>query len=290
MYQLTREQSEWIKSLHCERLHTNIVDSDLLLRFQCDRNGYLEQHISEETTIESDRNNHIAYYLVRDSNLNIIMYFSLMCGVLYEEACIMDECLQKMYDALINIPSSPQEKDEINKLRKEYKQSLSLSDQELNDYLYKLYNATQHYKKVEKVESEIKELSQVRLVERTYPAIEIGHFCKNDNYEFLQATLFPTRKLGEVIFWFVILPIIQQIQTQVGCQYIYLFADEQDENRKLTAYYSQRLKFKNISICGVHKPRESYTCKFMCQDVNSAIQYKEELKNTFNSPNNVDDI
>ena len=83
---ITEAQQQILDSLICERLSSN---SDNLRA--------------------NDEKGNIAYYLVKDSDGNILFYFSLKCGLLYdkieEEARLHD--IKRLYEYLISIKDDP---------------------------------------------------------------------------------------------------------------------------------------------------------------------------------------
>lgn len=81
--QITEEQKRILDSLTCERLSSNPGNLRDVENFCNRRNGSLE-HTLKDTAYEEDEANHIAYYLIKDAKGNILFYFSLKCGILYD--------------------------------------------------------------------------------------------------------------------------------------------------------------------------------------------------------------
>ena len=119
-------------------------------------------------------------------------------------------------------------------------------------------------------------------VDITYPGVEIVHFCTNDNakeYWKCQAMHHP---MGEVLFWWFILPIIEKVQKIVGCQYAYLFAADSSEDRTLINYYNVSLKFTSPEGIGTSKPRYDFCCEFLLQEIGKLTLYRKEYFDNFN--------
>lgn len=82
---ITQEQSHLLESFHCERL-ANDEDTNfrLIENFSNARNSRLVEALQNDA-YEEDMDKRLAYYLVKDSNGNILFFFSLKCGLLYDE-------------------------------------------------------------------------------------------------------------------------------------------------------------------------------------------------------------
>ncbi len=113
-----------------------------------------------------------------------------------------------------------------------------------------------------------------------YSAIELQHFCKNENYipeiepELLQVPF------GFGIFWEVIVPEIFKITDKVGCKYLYLFAADNTENfsiQKLVHYYKNALKFYECQDDGINiiEPDYDENCYGLVQEI-SKLRINQE--------------
>lgn len=120
-----------------------------------------------------------------------------------------------------------------------------------------------------KESKEIEELlsSGMKNVGKTFPGIEIVHFCANDDelcknkwhdYHFDQ-------KIGAVVFWHFIVPIIQRTMKFIGCEYLYLFAADLTEDEHLVNYYREYMNFQVEEEHGAAIPLYDFACKFMYQ-------------------------
>ena len=81
--QITEKQRQWINSLVCERLSSNENNLRLVDAFCNVRNESLEHTLKNEA-YEEDEAGNIAYYLIKDKDENILFYFSIKCGILYD--------------------------------------------------------------------------------------------------------------------------------------------------------------------------------------------------------------
>lgn len=94
--QITEEQKRILDSFTCERLSSNPDNLRDVENFYNLRNGSLE-HTLKDVAYEEDEASHIAYYLIKDAEGNILFYFSLKCGMLYDSVD-QEEQLRKLND------------------------------------------------------------------------------------------------------------------------------------------------------------------------------------------------
>ncbi|MDE6844932.1 MAG: hypothetical protein K2J99_04090, partial [Lachnospiraceae bacterium] len=137
----------------------------------------------------------------------------------------------------------------------------------------------------------LKALSEDRVVEdnkkifrvlNTHPAIELVHFCTNDNVKRQWHTYGLGHTMGEVLYWKFIAPKFFQIQEVVGCEYAFLFAADLSEDGTLVNYYDVTLKFQKSLEVGTNKPFYDFCCDFMCQKVNNMKEHYYYFFNHFN--------
>lgn len=275
MKRINAKQLEWIEGLRCERLTHNPDNEEIILSFDNQWDS-LVKHLHEDAWREDTENDSV-HYLVKSKENEVLLYFSLRCGLLYDDMLVddrVDMCRAYAGEILMT--------EDIKKKIKEYQIDNSLSDKELNEKLDKLYHKLRYQRKVVKTDAQVKESAQIRVVLDTIPAIELKHFCKNEHYAGFDKELFRSYKLGEVIFWFKILPLVEEIFKMIGGKYIYLFAADEDENRTLTNHYKTRLKFSDQSEWGVNKPTYSNLCRFLCLSMEDALKHKTHLIDNFN--------
>lgn len=277
MNAINAEQLEWIEELRCERLSANPDNEDLILSFG-NKWESLVNHLHEKAWKE-DFHNDSAHYLVKSKENEVLFYFSLTCGLLYDD--VLDNDKEEMCRAYAGEISMT---EDMNKKIKVYQIDNSLSDNELNKKLDELYHKLRMQRKILKTDASVKESVQKKVVLDTVPAIELKHFCKNDHYTGFNKELFNSYRLGEIVFWFKILPLVENIFKMIGGKYIYLFAADEDENRTLTNHYKTRLKFDDQVELGVNKPVYNNLCVFLCLKMADALKYKEDLIANFNIP------
>lgn len=98
---ITEEQKELLKNLSCERLASDPNNMRLVDSFENYKNPSIADVIKDEAFSE-DENNKIAYYLIKDCSGEILFFFSLKCGLLYDEFIEGDklEQLKHFYEYL----------------------------------------------------------------------------------------------------------------------------------------------------------------------------------------------
>ncbi len=93
------------------------------------------------------------------------------------------------------------------------------------------------------------------------------------------------QSMAKAIFWKFVVPTIQNIRKHVGCEYIYLFAADNTGKRdgKLIQFY-QDMGFDFRDDIYVTKPAYDFQCYFMCQEVTSLRNGKNEFFKYYNKP------
>lgn len=105
---ITEEQQGILASFHCERLSANEENFQLVDDFYNGRNPSIVQTLQNEA-FEDDLRHRIAYYVVKDSNGHILFYFSLKCGLLYDEFLEGDRLLdmKAFYEHIFQLSKDP---------------------------------------------------------------------------------------------------------------------------------------------------------------------------------------
>lgn len=81
---ITKEQIALIDSLHCERLSANEKNLRLIDSFYSTRNNNVAEALLNEA-YQEDESGVVAYYVVKDAYDNVLFFFSLKCGLLFDE-------------------------------------------------------------------------------------------------------------------------------------------------------------------------------------------------------------
>lgn len=252
------------------------MDDELLYDFSNNLNQELENHFCCSANA-ADLKNENAYYVVRTDDQKVLFYFSLKCGLLFEKA-IPQELIELCHAYFDRQNQTLQVKSKLIDFQTAY----NFSENEMFDYFSNLSQKIRYQKKAANENNRVKESNNVELVPQSIPAIELSHFCKNEANDSFNEYLFPNHKLGEIIFWFFVLPIVQEALKYIGGQYIYLFAVVgADENEPLVNYYNRLLKFDKKPIWGTYKSTYAQSCRFMCLDINKALDFKKLISSNF---------
>ena len=273
--QITEEQQQILNSLVCERLSSNENNLRLVDTFCNVRNGSLEHTLKNEA-YEEDEAGNIAYYLIKDKDENILFYFSIKCGILYD-LFGEEEKLRKINDLFLFLvelekdPSSTKEdKETIASILESIRTRKGLVKKELSKI--------SHIKKNQIIEDLEKESEDnLKRVGKTFAGVEIVHFCANDNYRLSWEKLNINQKMGTVVFWHFLIPKICELRKIVGCEYLFLFAADLTPDELLVNYYKYNLGFKDSNEYRAAIPLYDYACKFMHQELKDI----EERRNNF---------
>lgn len=273
--QITEEQQQILNSLVCERLSSNENNLRLVDTFCNVRNGSLEHTLKNEA-YEEDEAGNIAYYLIKDKDENILFYFSIKCGILYD-LFGEEEKLRKINDLFLflvelekNPSSTKEDKETIASILESIRTRKGLVKKELSKI--------SHIKKNQIIEDLAKESEDnLKRVGKTFAGVEIVHFCANDNYRPSCEKLNIKQKMGTVVFWHFLIPKICELRKIVGCEYLFLFAADLTPDELLVNYYKSNLGFKDSNEYGTAIPLYDYACKFMHQELKDI----EERRNNF---------
>ena len=283
MGKITKKQLSLIDSLTCERLTKHDANKVLIQDFENNRNKGLVYSLREEAW-EEDANGSVAYYLIKDKDGNILFFFSLKCGALFEQ--LNEERLKQnanYWKALEHILKNSANGDQTAVLIMEKLRSgKNLTDDDLKEII-NIQSKTKR-RALEHLLAEKKSETNENIVRvsATHSGVELVHFCANDNKKQLwKATSLP-QPLGVVVFWHFIVPRIYEVQKVVGCKYAFLFAADLSEDGSLINYYQTALHFEAPEDIGTSKPFYDFTCKFMCQTVNHLLDAKKDLFDNFN--------
>lgn len=289
--EITQKQQELLDSFVCERLSESSFSNKCASQIESKRGAQLVGYLKHRGHVE-DSSGITAFYTIRNKDNLPLAFFSLKCGLLFSPSMIdsaeNDVVLQqRLIDALDS------GKDETNpdsvalfKVVEELavKRNCTIEEMIRNLKFQAIARKSQaivyktQYHDDEKTEAD-KPIYRVHI---TYPGIEMVHFCTNDNAKDYWKSVQIDHPMGEVLFWWHIMPKIQKVQQIAGCQYAYLFAADSSEDRTLINYYNVSLKFMKPEGIGTSKPRYDFCCEFLIQEINKLIDYKTDYFKNFN--------
>lgn len=268
---ITKEQQSILDELVCERLGDNPDSKNLIQSFQ-NKRGILIVNYLKHRGLEEDSEGNTAFYIVRTNRNDVLMFFSLKCGglfdPLFDEKEVSERCEKNLLilQALMN--ANPKH-TVINDILKETQRKAKL--------LQRLY-----------ADKKAEQNDKISRVSRTYPGVELVHFCTNECCNGVWEKLGFSRPMGEVIFWNKIVPKFFDVQKVAGCEYAFLFAADLSEDRTLINYYNVSLKFEFDDAIGTNKPFYDFACAFMYQKLQSLKENHRFYFENFNLDANED--
>lgn len=277
--EISDEQLSKLNLLVVERIMSNEIENESLIKsFISLKNNTLQKIIRSGYACKKDKEGTIAYYVVKAPTGELLMYFSLKCGELFEELdrkkIQLASDLFSAYNVLSNSGFNDEERREAEQFIKDKADEINAILPNIKEYLDKKGS----YKA-----DVFKELNtQMRRVLKTHPAVEIVEFCANDSTRKVWEQLGLGRKLGECVFWHHIVPKLKEIQNIAGCQYVYLFAADRSTDGVLINYYKEALKFDTSVKLGASKPKYDFSCIFLCQELKSLFERQSDFYANFN--------
>ena len=239
---LTTEQIQKLETLSCERLSANQENFDLVEEFYNTKNGSLVDTLKNEA-FDDDEHNRIAYYVVKDGRGDIVFFFSLKCGLLYDEFIEGDRLkeMQSFYAQILKMCKdeslSREEKLVVNSLMEQVRSKKGIKKEDVAKVLHFSQDSDEFSKIFVK---------NLKNVGKTFAGVEIVHFCANDGWRDNWKDWKIPMKLGSFIFWKFVVKNVLELMKFVGCEYLFLFAADLTEDEELIKYY--QLLLVNIPI------------------------------------------
>lgn len=257
-FPITPEQQALLNRFTCERLTDHPENLELIQDFESARGDGLVNALRSQGW-RRDLRGTTAYYLIKNPDGEVVMFFSLKCGVLFDPDYVLPylDAFQKKLeeDDVLNrwlraLEGDPQE-------REYFAQQQDLMGGQKYDAFYESVRI-----KADKKQEPNKKIIRVS---EARPAIELVEFCANDaTKDCWKSYGFPAhRKMGETLFWHIIVPKMLQINALIGSEFVYLFAADSTVDGSLTNYYREKLHFNSITHLGAIKPSYDFSCFFM---------------------------
>lgn len=275
---ITNEQLAIINSLTCERLSSRKENMRLIDSFYSSRNNNVAEALLNEA-FQEDEEGVVAYYIIKDMENNVLFFFSLKCGLLFDEfiegekLTRLKELCSKLADKLSNGLIAKGDVDSVKALLESVRAKKGIKKKDVAKILHTSVES-----------ADINSLfdRNVMNVGKTFPGIEIVHFCANDDCRSLWDKYELDQSLGTIVFWHFIVPKIFELQKIVGCEYLFLFAADCDPDEHLVNYYSQKLKFSKADEHSAAMPIYDFTCKFMYQKISNLYKGRDKFYENFN--------
>ena len=276
---ITEQQLQTLRSLHCERLSCNEDNLRLVDLFFNSKGEGLVNTLQNEAYSE-DEDNLTAYYLVKHENGDILFFFSLKCGLLYDQffdtrqLALIKELTKKLDEMMSDESIHPEEMELVMAVREKLRTRKGITKADL-ERLPKRGSTI-----FEDLEKELND--NISRVGQTFSGIELSHFCANELTDSLWDSFGFPQKRGSIIFWQFVVPIVQRIVQLVGCQYLFLFAADVSEDEKLVSHYIDDMNFRIPDDLATTKPVYDFACKFMCQEVKLLKAGRQAFFDNFN--------
>lgn len=241
-------------------------------------NNTLEEYIKNKAW-EEDLNGETRVYLVKDKSGDIVLFFSVRCGLLVEEysAEKLPEDKQNFVDTVVDSIL----KNDTSTEKYLYEYGCECYAYEECDRLFKIAKNRVHSKNESKV---IGQFNTIK-VHKCIPAIEVAHLCKNESFQVPQGLDIP---IGFGVFWEIIVPLVIDVAEVIGCKYVYLFAadrtdkQKEDIDRKLVSYYKNHFKFSECEeTIKFIKPEYDNYCYGLIQEVAELKTNREAIWTEF---------
>lgn len=269
---------DFFRGFHTEVLTSNKSNKKILSEFVSKKkNNSLESYLRNDAWDE-DLTGETRVYLVKDKAGEVAAFFSIKCGLIVGEN--LDEKLTDDQLSFVEGVIMALKANDNGMKENLYAAGLSI----FPDHIDELFAIAQRKvdRKAEAID--IHQENNTLAVPNCISAIEIRHFCKNEQYITNENIVVP---LGFGIFWETIIPKIISITEEIGCKYIYIFAaDKSDvdssEARKLISYYKSEYKFRECDDeLKFVKPDYDEHCYGLIQDVKMLPKNREAVWNEF---------
>lgn len=276
---ITAEQKAILANLRCERLSADSNNLMLVDNFFNRRNSSFEHTLQNEAN-EEDEEGSIAYYLIKDLHDNILFFFSLKSGSLYDSH--FDTKMMKLLkslnafvmESLCDTTLTQDQRKIMESIQEKIRSHKGITKSDLD----------QLHRKKEALFADLeKELNKnVTHVGKTYSSIELVHFCANHACEEIWKSYSMPQSIGVTVFWYFIAERIIEARNILGIQYLFLFAADLSEEDSLINYYRDNLDFVRDTARATVKPIYDLTCEFMYQETKDLKTRREQFFENFN--------
>ena len=288
---ITVDQEEILNDLICERLSSDPRNEELIQSFTSKRGSSLVSYF-KKFGFKEDQDGTTTYYVIKTKKNDILMFFSLKCGALFEPLQDEEEVRQDFQRLLIllqaieNANSGNDMAEEATEILTKYQVGDRISAEEFNKLIFKKARNKKEFLHMLFGDREKEENDKIFRVQSTHPGVELVHFCTNDRVKELWNSYKIGHTMGETLYWKYIVPKFFEVQQIAGCEYAFLFAADLSEDGTLVNYYNVSLKFEKKLDVGTNKPFYDFCCEFMCQRVNDMKRLREGFFDNFNDDEN----
>lgn len=294
--EITQKQIDVLNSFKCERLSSNEQNRELIKEFTSTKGDGIVRYL-QQNGWEEDHNGETAYYLIKNPEGLPCLFFSLKCGALFEPLNEeeIEKNIQQIQEKLkpyLSPATGTISSVDLSIMLAQIIKENDITLGELNKIIDLLINKKQIKKTLAIVKSDKEKEGErpIVRVHKTMPGVELMHFCANDLTKESWKKLGFHHTMGVVLFWYFIVPIIEKLQTLIGCQYLFLFAADATVDGTLVNYYNVSLNFDIAENIGTSKPLYDFGCVFMSQEAKALKKKRIHFFNNFNIDIENDDI
>lgn len=259
---LTERETAELKVFSCVRVSA-LTDAAVKLRnFQNDKGNEMVADI-KQNGIQNDKAGEHATYLIIDNQNNVCCFFSLRCGILFQSLHI-DEVSERIKKFSKDLDDWRNGKREIPIIKRAKKMN---------------YTENKAYK-LARLQSDtlVENNINIHRVASSTPAVELSHFCINENYRDAWNEKNISQRMGESFFYYFIIPKINELCEIAGCRMVYLFAADGSEQQSLLKYYTDVLHFRRPEDpYGAVKSSYDYSALLLIQEITEMNRRKNEF-------------
>ena len=263
-YNITEKQLEILNSLICERLSSNDENLRLIEDFTNSRNEDLESLIKGEA-FEADETGERAFYIVKNKDNRILIYFSLHASLLHKRFPEIEQ-LQNFVTFIQDLEHKSDSTGEIKKLIEEYKSIHKQNEERL------------------KRDLEFIEVESGKKATETFPSIELGYICVNESMrDWWNSLGFGEKnRIGITLFWHCIVPKILETVKIIGAKYISLKAADKSEDNILLNHYKAFMGFEKFEGLSAVWSIQEYGCHLLVQEISKLQNNQKDFFKNFN--------
>lgn len=264
---ITLEQKAILDSFSVTRLKEDVSLLRDVSAFENSKNENLVDYLVGDAFDDDDKNR-CACYVIRDGDGDILCYFSIKCGLLYSE-----------FEELRKFERFKNHKIKLMELEKRS------DNAQVREYIEETKKKLQEAKEdIERLLGKFDSIPPNKQVTKSFPSIELTHFCVNEAYRKKWQTYgFSTKnRIGTTMFWHVIVGIIEKIRNLTGCEYLYLFAADATPDRLLVNHYKNMMKLREEMTMSALQPIYDFNCTFLCAGIDLLLNARDEFYADFN--------
>lgn len=256
-YPITDAQKEILSGFTCERLTADPTNLYRVQSFYSKRGECLVDNL-KCSGWTADTKGSVAYYVIKNPQGQIVLFFSLKCGVLFDPDHVV-KFMETFKDTEIHQIWQSYTQGDEDALRQMQQLRRRMGERAFRSLIQdlKTYDWIKKDKRTEPNQKMIR-------VTEGHSAIELVEFCANDRTKhcWKQYSMEPNR-MGEVLFWWFIVPKMLEISSLIGCEYAFLFAADETPDGFLVHYYEDAFHFRKMTNLGTVKPFYDMNCYFM---------------------------